>query len=75
VEILNLHETSVKCMALIYFTPKLEKGDSIAEHFLKLKDIKDQLHAIDWEIDDEVMVVITVKNLPQSNITIDRLPS
>ena len=39
---------------------------SLQEHLLKIKDIKDHLEAIGHAIEEEDMVVITLKSLPSS---------
>lgn len=42
----------------------MNETTSLQEHFLKIKDIEDQLFAIGWKMEKEDMVVITLKSLP-----------
>ena len=39
---------------------------SLQEHLTKIKDIRDQLEAIGRKMEEEDMVVITLKSLPSS---------
>jgi len=48
------------------FSIKMEEFDSLPNHFLKIKDIKDQLESIERKIREEDMVFITLKILPLS---------
>jgi hypothetical protein len=45
---------------------KMDKGDSISNHLLKLKDIHDQFLALGREVGEEDMVDVALKSLPQS---------
>ena len=40
--------------------------DSLQDHLIKIKDIRDQLKSIEREVEEEDMVVITLKSLPSS---------
>ena len=44
----------------------MSEGASLQEHLLKIKDIREQLEAIGWKMEEEDMVVITLKSLPQA---------
>eukprot|EP00253_Pinus_taeda_P011625 PITA_11625 len=65
----ELHETSDKSRAFFLnnqlFSIMMEEHMSLQEHLNKIKDIRDQLEAIGRTMEEEDMVVITLKNLPK----------
>ena len=66
----ELHETSDKSRAFFLknrlFFIMMDEHMSLQEHVTKIKDIRDQLEAIDQTLEEEDMVVITLKSLPTS---------
>ena len=66
----DLHETSDKNKTFFLknqlFSIIMDEHMSLQEHLLKIKDIKDHLEAIGHAIEEEDMVVITLKSLPSS---------
>jgi hypothetical protein len=52
---------------------KMDEGDSISEHLLKLKEIDVQFLAIGRKVAKQDMVVITLKGLPHPLKTFLRL--
>jgi hypothetical protein len=44
----------------------MEEHDSLPNHLLKIKDIRDQLKAIDRKMEEEDLVIITLKSLASS---------
>jgi hypothetical protein len=48
------------------FSIKMNELDSLPNHLLKIKDIRDQLNSIDRTIEEEYMVVITLRSFPSS---------
>jgi hypothetical protein len=44
----------------------MEEFDSLQDHLLRVKDIREQLKSIERTIEEEDMVVITLKSLPSS---------
>jgi hypothetical protein len=43
----------------------MDESDSLQDHFLKIKDLREQLNAIGQKIEED-MVIIILKNLPPS---------
>ena len=43
------------------FSMKMDESASLQEHLLKIKDIREQLVAIECKMDEEDMVAITLK--------------
>ena len=66
----DLHETSDKGRAFflknMLFSIMMDDQVSLQEHLMKIKNIRDQLEAIGCKIEEEDMVVITLKSLPRS---------
>ena len=66
----ELHETSDKSRAFFLknqlFSIMMDERMSLQEHLTKIKDIRDQLEAIGRKMEEEDMVVITLKSLPSS---------
>eukprot|EP00253_Pinus_taeda_P009126 PITA_09126 len=66
----ELHETSDKSRAFFLknklFSIMMDEHMSLQEHLNKIKDIRDQLEAIGRTMEEEDIVVITLKSLPQS---------
>eukprot|EP00253_Pinus_taeda_P002078 PITA_02078 len=66
----DLHETSDKSRAFFLknqlFSIMMDKHISLQEHLNKIKDIRDQLEAIGRTMEEEDLVVITLKSLPPS---------
>jgi len=66
----ELHETSDKSRALFLknqlFSIMMDEHISLQEHLNKIKAIWDQLEAIGRTMEEEDMVVITLKSLPKS---------
>ena len=66
----ELHETSDKSRAFFLknqlFSIMMDEHMSLQEHLNKIKDIRDQLEAIGRTMEEEDMVVITLKSLPKS---------
>ena len=65
----DLHETSDKGFAFMknmLFSIMMSEGASLLEHLLKIKDIQEQLEAIGRKMEEEDMVVIMLKSLPQA---------
>jgi len=66
----DLHETSDKSRAFFLknqlFSIMMDEHVSLQEHLNKIKDIRDQLEAIGRTMEEEDLVVITLKSLPQS---------
>eukprot|EP00253_Pinus_taeda_P007025 PITA_07025 len=66
----ELHETSDKSRAFFLknqlFSIMMDEHMSLQEHLNKIKDIRDQLEAIGRTMEEEDLVVITLKSLPQS---------
>jgi len=65
----DFHETSYKGGALFLknmFSMMMDEHASIYEHLLKIKYIREQLKASGWEMEEEDMVVITMKSLPRA---------
>jgi hypothetical protein len=66
----DLHETSDKGRAFflknLLFSSKMDESESLQDHLLKIKDLREQLNAIGWKMEEEDMVVITLKSLPAS---------
>jgi hypothetical protein len=50
----------------ILFITKLQEGGSIFEYLLQLKDLSDQLSAIEKSVDDEDMVSLVMRSLTHS---------
>jgi len=48
------------------FSIKMEEFDSLLDRLLKIKDIQDQLKSINKKMEEEDMVVITLKSLASS---------
>ena len=48
------------------FSIMMSEGASLQESLLKIKDIREQLEAIGWKMEEEDMVVITLKSLPRA---------
>jgi hypothetical protein len=48
------------------FLLKMEEGDSLSEHLLKMTDIHDKLLAIGREVMEYNVVVVTLKSIPPS---------
>lgn len=65
----SLHETSNKSRALFHknmlFLIMMDVKMSLQNHLMKIKDIHNQLKAIGCKIEEEDMVVITLKSLPR----------
>lgn len=62
----------------LLFLKKIEEGDSISEHFLKLKDIQDQLFVIGREVDEEDLIISVLNSrhsfenfVGTSNVTLE----
>lgn len=66
----EMHETSDKGRAFflknMLFSMVMEEHASLQEHLLKIKDIQEQLLAIGRTMEEEDMVVITLKILPHA---------
>lgn len=66
----DLHETSNKSHAFFHknmlFLIMMDEKTTLQEHLTKIKDIHDQLEAIGRKMEEEDMVVITLKSLPNS---------
>eukprot|EP00253_Pinus_taeda_P006482 PITA_06482 len=66
----ELHETSDKSRAFFLknqlFSIMMDEHMSLQEHPNKIKDIRDQLEVIGRTMEEEDMVVITLKSLPKS---------
>eukprot|EP00253_Pinus_taeda_P004299 PITA_04299 len=66
----DLHETSDKSRAFFLknqlFSIMMDEHISLQEHLNKIKDIRDQLEAIGRTMEEEDLVVITLKSLPPS---------
>lgn len=66
----DLHETSNKGRAFflknMLFSIMMDDQVSLQEHLMKIKNIHDQLEAIGRKIEEEDMVVTTLKSLPRS---------
>eukprot|EP00253_Pinus_taeda_P005669 PITA_05669 len=66
----DLHETSNKSRAFFLknqlFSIMMDEHVPLQEHLNKIKDIRDQLEAIGRTMEEEDLVVITLKSLPQS---------
>eukprot|EP00253_Pinus_taeda_P032099 PITA_32099 len=66
----DLHETSDKSRAFFLknqlFSIMMDEHVSLQEHLNKIKDIRDQLEAIGRTMEEEDLVVITLKSLPPS---------
>jgi hypothetical protein len=66
----DLHETSDKGRAFflknMLFSMMMDEHASLQEHLLKIKDIREQLMAIGRKMEEEDMVVITLKSLPRA---------
>jgi len=66
----ELHETSDKSRAFFLknqlFSIMMDEHTSLQEHLNKIKDIRDQREAIGQTMEEEDMVVITLKSLPKS---------
>jgi hypothetical protein len=64
----NLHETFDKGRAFflknILFSIEMEEHDSLLDHLLKIKYIRDQLKAIGRKVEEEDLVIKTLKSLP-----------
>jgi hypothetical protein len=65
----DLHETSDKGIAFflknMLFSMMMDEYASLQEHFLKIKDILEQLMVIGQKMEED-MVVITLKSLPRA---------
>jgi hypothetical protein len=57
----------------ILFSIKMEEHDSLLDHLLKIKDIRDQLKAIDRKVEKEDLVIITIKTPLSSENCIEML--
>ena len=66
----DLHETSNKSKPFFLksylFSIIMDELMSLQEHLLKIKDIRDQLEAIGRTMEEEDLMVITLKSLPSS---------
>lgn len=65
----NLHETFDKSRAFFLmnmFSIMMDEMMSLQEHLTKIKEIHDQLEAVGRKMEEEDMVVITLKSLPRS---------
>ena len=66
----ELHETSDKSRAFFLknqlFSIMMDEHISLQEHLNKIKAIRDQVEAIGRTMEEEDMVVITLKSLPKS---------
>ena len=66
----ELHETFHKSRAFFLknhlFSIMMDERMSLQEHLMKIKDICNQLEAIGQTMEEEDMVVITLKSLPTS---------
>jgi hypothetical protein len=66
----ELHENSNKERAFflknMLFSITMDESASLQEHLLKIKDIKEQLLAIGWNMEEKDMVAITLKSLPRA---------
>jgi hypothetical protein len=64
-----MHETSDKGRAFflknMLFSIKMEESNSLQDHLLKTKDIRDQLKSIDRAMEEDTEV-INLKSLPSS---------
>jgi hypothetical protein len=59
---LNVRESRAKTNHIL----KMEEGDSLSEHLLKIIDIHDKLLAIGREVMEYDVVVVTLKSIPPS---------
>jgi hypothetical protein len=68
--LLRMHEKSYKgrefFLKNMLFSIEMEEVDSLPNHFLKIRDIIYKLKSIDKTMEEEDMVVITLKHFPSS---------
>lgn len=73
----KLHKTSNKSRAFFLknslFSVVMDEHKSLQEHLNKIYDIRDQLVAIGLKMEEEDIVVITLKKLPKSEHFIETL--
>lgn len=65
----NVHETFDKSRVFFLknmFSIMMDEKIPLQEHLMKIKEIRDQLEAIGRKMEEEDMVVITLKSLPKS---------
>lgn len=49
----------------MFFSIVMDERNSLQDHLNRIKNIRDQLEAIGWNMEED-MVVITLKSLPKS---------
>jgi hypothetical protein len=66
----KMHETSYEGSVFflnnMLLSIKMDESNSLQDHLIKIKDIRDHLKSIDKTMEEEDMVVITLKHLSSS---------
>jgi hypothetical protein len=47
----------------LLFLVKMDESVSLQDHFLKIKDLIEQMNGIGWEMEEQDMVVLSLKSL------------